>query len=345
MYPETRKIIQKLIEEKIIPGTSYGFIEGDKQYRYREGYAAVYPDKEAIQENQLYDVASLTKVMMTTTVILQLIEEGKVRLDEAVQTYLPDFSSPKVTIRHLLTHTSAIKGYIPNRDALAEEELKKSILQLPVEDAIGKQVVYTDTGMILLGFLIEEVEGEMLTKVFEKRVLQPLNLMDSSFHPDHPRRCAPTELHPKRGLIRGEVHDPKAYVLGDHCGSAGLFSSLNDCLKFAQMILKKGELDGVRILQQQTVEKLMKDWTPTGDLKRSLGWNLKGIEERPVLFHTGFTGTFMLLDVYQNKAFIFLSNRVHPKSDTPVYLKKRDEVVNSYLLERNKVTATEEAPF
>lgn len=329
-------MIQKLIAEKIIPGTSYGFIEGGKQYRYTEGYAAVFPEKESIQENQLYDIASLTKVMMTTTVILQLVEENKIAIDDTLQEYLADFTCPKVTIRHLLTHTSAIKGFIPNRDALSAEALKKAILQLPVEDTIGKQVVYTDTGMILLGFLIEEIENETLIKVFEKRVIQLLNLTDSSFHPTRPDQCAPSELHPKRGLIRGEVHDPKAYVLGDHCGSAGLFSSLNDCLKFAQMILNKGQLDGTRILQQQTVEKLLNDWTPTRELNRSLGWDLKGTKKHLILFHTGFTGTFMLIDIHESKAFVFLSNRVHPKSDTPVYLKKRDELVNCYLLERDK---------
>lgn len=338
MYFETRKLIQNLIEGKIIPGTSYGFIEGDKQYRYTEGYAAVYPKKEAIQENQLYDVASLTKVMMTTTVILQLLEEGKIAIDDPLQDYLADFTSPEVTVRHLLTHTSAIKGYIPNRDALPAEELKKTILQLPVAETIGKKVTYTDTGMILLGFLIEEVEQMTLINVFEKRVIQPLNLTDSTFQPKQIERCAPTELHPQRGLIRGEVHDPKAFVLGVHCGSAGLFSSLNDGLKFAQMILNKGQLDGVRILQQQTVENLLKDWTPTGDLWRSLGWDLKGTQNQPILFHTGFTGTFMLLDIQREKAFVFLSNRVHPKSDTPIYLNKRDEVVNAYLLEKGKMS-------
>lgn len=338
-------MIQKLIEENIIPGASYGFIEGNKQYSYKEGYAAVYPEKEDIQKNQLYDVASLTKVMMTTTVILQLVEEGKIRIDDTVQKHLPAFSSPEVTIRHLLTHTSAINGYISNRDALTAEELKRAILQLPVGDAIGKQVVYTDTGMILLGFLIEEIEKETLMKVFEKRVILPLNLKDSSFHPEQPGRCAPTELHPKRGLIRGKVHDPKAFVLGDHCGSAGLFSSLKDCLTFAQMMLNKGQLNVVRILQQQTVDNLVNDWTPTGGLKRSLGWDLKETPKQPVLFHTGFTGTFIVLDILQNKAFIFLSNRVHPKSDTPVYLKKRDELVTIYLLEKDKMSLASNSSF
>ena len=345
MYSETRKMIQKLIEENIIPGTSYGFIEGNKQYRYEEGFAAVYPDKETIQKGQLYDVASLTKVMMTTTVILQLIEEGRVAIEDTVQAHLSDFSSSKVTIRHLLTHTSAIRGYIPNRDSLSAEELKTAIFQLPVEETIGTQVVYTDTGMILLGFLIEEIEQTTLVKVFEKRIIQPSNLKDSTFHPEKPSHCAPTELHSKRGLIRGEVHDPKAFVLGDHCGSAGLFSSLNDCLRFAQMMLNKGQLDGVRILQSQTVERLLEDWTPTRNLNRSLGWDLKGTKNNPVLFHTGFTGTFMALDIHQNKAFIFLSNRVHPQSDTPVYLEKRDEVVSAYLLEKDKISLAEDASF
>lgn len=336
MYPKTRKAIQSLIQEGIMPGASYAFIEGNDVQHYLDGLAAIFPEEEAIKPGLLYDVASLTKVMMTTTVILQLIEEGKMAVDDPVQQHLLEYSSSEVTIRHLLTHTSAINGYIPNRDALSASELKRALMELPVGENRGKEVVYTDTGMILLGFIIEKIEQLPLQQVFNKRVLQPLKLEDSTFEPTDVNQCAPTELHPKRGLIRGEVHDPKAFVLKGHCGSAGLFSSLKDCLTFAQMMLNKGESNGVRVLKEKTVEGLLKDWTPTGDLWRSLGWNLKGNKDHPILFHTGFTGTFILIDVLEQKAFVFLSNRVHPKSHTPTYLEKRDMLIDIYLKEKRK---------
>lgn len=334
MYPQTRNQIEKLQKEGLFPGACYGFIDGERIMRYQTGVAALYPEIEPIQEKQLYDVASLTKVMMTTMVILQLLEEKRIAIDDPVQEHLSEYSVPEVTIRHLLTHTSDIKGYIPNRDALSAEDLKRALMNLPAGEQLGQEAVYTDTGLILLGFMIEAIEQETLTIVFEKRVIQPLGLKETTFSPTNHSLCAPTELHPKRGLIRGEVHDPKAYVLKEHCGSAGLFSSLKDCLSFAQMILNKGRLNGIRILQEETIAKLAKDWTPTGTLNRSLGWDLKGTDHHPLLFHTGFTGTFMLLDVQQHAAFVFLSNRVHPNSHTPTYLEKRDQLLETYLKEK-----------
>lgn len=334
MYDNTRKLIRHFTEDGTLPGASYAFINQKGTRQYREGLAALIPHQEPIRENQQYDVASLTKVILTTTVILQLLENRTLELDAFVQTYLPDFSADQLTLRHLLTHTSGLNGFIPNRDALSASELKAALLNLPVDDTFGKKVNYTDTNMILLGYIIETMEDETLSAVFEKRIMRPLNLLDSTFHPTDPTQCAPTENHPDRGIIRGEVHDPKAKVLGDHCGSAGLFSTLNDVSRFSQMLLQKGQLDGVRILQESTVEQLTQDWTPNGKLERSLGWDLKVREQGRYLFHTGFTGTFMLLDIKEQTAFVFLSNRVHPTSDTPAYLKKRDQLIETYLSEK-----------
>lgn len=334
MYDNTRKLIRRFTEDGTLPGASYAFINQQETRQYREGLAALIPHKEPIIENQQYDVASLTKVMLTTTVILQLLENRVLALDASVQTYLPDFSAGQVTLRHLLTHTSGLNGFIPNRNALSASELKAALLRVPVEDSFGIEAKYTDTNMILLGYIIEVIEKETLSAVFEKRVIQPLNLRYSTFHPADLAQCAPTEKQPDRGVIRGVVHDPKALVLGDHCGSAGLFSTLNDVSRFSQMLLQKGQLDGIRILQESTVDQLSQDWTPNGKLERSLGWDLKVRKKDCYLFHTGFTGTFILLDIKKQTAFVFLSNRVHPTSDTPVYLKKRDQLIDTYFAEK-----------
>lgn len=335
MYPKTMNVIQKLVEEEVIPGASFGFIKNNERSEYRKGLSAIVPNREAIKENQLYDIASLTKVLVTTTIILQLWQEEKLDPADKVSDYLTDFSSKEVTLRHLLTHTSGIEGYIPNRDALSASELKKAILQLPVGKHFEKEVHYTDIGFVLLGFIIEMIEKTSLVNVFADRISGPLNLKDSSYHPRDKAMCAPTEWNPKRGMIRGEVHDPKAYILGDHCGSAGLFSTLTDCLTFSQMMLNQGELNGKRILNQKTVLSLLEDWTPSGKLNRSLGWDLKTKGTKNYLFHTGFTGTFIVLDILGKEAFVFLSNRVHPtntnKSD---YLNQRNRLVECYLTEK-----------
>lgn len=340
-YPKTQKLIEELIAESTIPGASYAFIEPTETVFRRQGYAAVLPEKEPILEDELYDLASVTKVMMTTTLVLQLWEEGKLNLDDSVGKYLPSFSQPQVTLRHLLTHTSALNGFIQNRNLLSAEELAEALLHLPVGENFGKEVVYTDTSMILLGFVIEKITGETLTTVFEERIAQPLNLKNTTFKPSNPLQAAPTENHPERGWIRGIVHDPKALVLYPHCGSAGLFSSLEDVVSFSQMLLNGGSLAGVQILRSEIVAALMQDWTPTGKLNRSLGWAFLGTTDGTnpsrYLLHSGFTGTFILLDLVNKQGFVFLANRLHLQNDTPHYLKRRNLLLATYIAEIEEI--------
>ncbi|MGX7420536.1 serine hydrolase domain-containing protein [Carnobacterium gallinarum] len=336
-YPKTQSMVAELIAEGTIPGASYAFIEPQEIRIYREGHAAIFPEEEPILENELYDLASVTKVMMTATLILQLWEAGSLDIEDSVTKYLPEFSQPQVTIRHLLTHTSALNGYIENRDSLSSEELSEAFMHLTVGENFGKEVLYTDTSMILLGFIIEKITNQTVTTVFEERISRPLELKETLFKPTNPLQCAPTENHPVRGMIRGEVHDPKALVLYPHCGSAGLFSSLQDVIRFSQMMLNGGSWKGVQILKEATVEQLMHDWTPTGDLNRSLGWAFLGSADGAVpnryLLHTGFTGTIIILDLVKKRSFVFLSNRVHVQMDTPYYLKRRNILMETYIAE------------
>lgn len=197
MYPKTINVIQQLVEDEVIPGASFGFIKNNEQATYREGLSAIVPNREALKENQLYDIASLTKVLLTTTIILQLWQEEKLNPADKVSDYLTDFPSKEVTLRHLLTHTSGIEGYIPNRDALSASELKEAILHLPVGKIFDKEVRYTDTGFILLGFIIEAIEKTTLVNVFANRISGPLNLNDSSYHPRDKEMCVPTEWNSK----------------------------------------------------------------------------------------------------------------------------------------------------
>ncbi|CZQ90452.1 beta-lactamase [Trichococcus palustris] len=336
MYPETRKKIAKMLEEKVFPGASYAFIEGEAVWEYREGVAAAYPETEPLREGMLYDLASLTKVVVTTTILLQLYEEGEIDFDQPVQAILPAFSSPKVTLRHLLTHTADLKGYIKNRDALSAAELSAALLTLEPESQFGKKVTYTDAGLIIAGFIIEKLTGKSVAENFEERVKKPLGMDASTYHPAASADCIPTENHPQRGVIRGEVHDPKARILGDHCGSAGLFAPMKDVLRFSQMLLHEGEWEGVRILKKETVRMLLQDWGHVPGNARSLGWNLLGAGFGQALFHTGYTGTFLILDPAAKQGFLFLSNRVHPDDHRPEWILVRDELIDTYQKERTK---------
>ena len=198
---------------------------------------------------------------------------------------------------------------------------------------VGEKVVYADIGLILLGQIIEVFYHRPVQAVIMTEVLRPLGMKNSTFAPPK-KQCVPTELTATRGLIQGEVHDPKAFILGEHCGSAGLFSNLADLIKFAKWMLAPQTIPG--ILAPETVVMLYADHTPTHDLGRSLGWNLRYDQSNtPCLYHTGFTGTFMLLDQKGKNALIVLTNRVHPRVDNEAFLEWRDKIVATYLAEKD----------
>jgi len=333
MYPETQKKIAEMLEGNVFPGATYTFIDKDETETQLIGSAAILPEREDLREGMLYDVASLTKVIVTTTLLLQLHEEGEISFEDPVRAYLPAFPSDAVTIRHLLTHTSDLKGYIKNRDALPAEKLAAALTALEPGENLGEKVVYTDTGLILAGFIIEKLTGKSVAENFEQRIKQPLAMMDSSYQPTDPMRCVPTQNHPTRGVIRGVVHDPKAVILGGHCGSAGLFAPMQDLIRFSKMLLHFGEWEGQRILRKETVQALLRDWGIVPDQPRSLGWNLFQDGEDFVLWHTGYTGTFMILDPNHQKGFLLLSNRVHLEDRRPEWIAVRDELVAIYLKE------------
>ncbi|MPM52694.1 hypothetical protein SDC9_99455 [bioreactor metagenome] len=339
MYPKTQKKIAEMLKDAVFPGVSYTFIDKEKTETRLVGAAAILPEREGMREGMLYDVASLTKVIVTTTILLQLHEEGKISFDNPVRAYLPAFSSDAATIRHLLTHTSDLKGYIKNRDALSAEELSSALIALEPGENLGKKVVYTDTGLILAGFIIEKLTGKSVEENFEQRIKRPLAMKESTYQPDDPMRCVPTQNHPTRGVIRGVVHDPKALILGGHCGSAGLFAPMQDLIRFSQMLLHFGEWEGQQILRKESVQALLQDWGNVQGQPRSLGWNLFQDGEDFVLWHTGYTGTFMILDPNRKKGFLLLSNRVHLEDHRPEWITVRDELIAIYLKEASEEKA------
>ena len=202
----------------------------------------------------------------------------------------------------------------------------QAYLTLKAGDNLGKVVKYTDAGTILLGFMLEEIFQKPVTTIFKEEILEPLEMLNSQFPPlDTHYSIASTE-----DTLCGQTHDPKARVLAEHAGNAGLFTNLADLLKFTQMYLNEGRLpDGRTFLQRETIAQLYQDQTPNKEGRRSLGWDLR----YGFLFHTGYTGTFLCIDPKLQQAFIFLSNRVHPHDFRQEYLAKRDELIAIYLKE------------
>jgi CubicO group peptidase (beta-lactamase class C family) len=272
-------------------------------------------------DKSIYDLASLTKVIGTTTAAMILFDEGKLVLDEKVQHYLPGFTGglkDEVTVRMLLMHRGGLPaGRELWRHAKSPEEAKQMVIDTPLEYRPGTGFVYSDIGADLLGMIVEACAGERLDTFLDHRVFKPLGMDDTGFKPADSLvyRIAPTEVTPPRGYpVRGEVHDENAFALGGVAGHAGLFGTASDLAVFAQMLLNGGTYAGARIIADSTV----KLFTTKASGSRALGWEVgEGQHGAGMYFgenafgHTGFTGTSIWIDPDRQMFVILLTNRVH----------------------------------
>ena len=276
---------------------------------------AVDPDRT------IYDVASLSKVIGTTTAVMVLYDEKKIDLDAPVFRYLPAFSGgmkDDVTVRELLTHRSGLPaGRDLWRKARSPQEARDMVLATPLEYRPNTAYIYSDLGADVLGMIVEEVSGQRLDVFLSNRVFGPLGMHDTYYRPSDSLRyrIAPTEVTPPRGYpLRGEVHDENAYALGGIAGHAGLFSTAADLSIFAQMMLNGGSYDGVQVISDSTVSL----FTRRSAGHRALGWDTadgdygsgKYLTER-AYGHTGFTGTSIWIDPDREMFVVLLTNRVH----------------------------------
>lgn len=329
-FQKTRQQIEAMVFDQVIPGVSYGLITGSRVETNYLGCATWQPQRQALMPGQYYDLASLTKVMTTTVMILKMIHEKILTLQTPVHQLLPEFLDERIQVRHLLTHTSGIAGYIPHRNELPPAQLKAALLGLGVGSGFLRTVKYTDVGLIFLGFIIENHYHYPVQQVLTKEVIDPLNLNNTTFTPPK-LQCVPTTYDPVLGLLQGVVHDPKARILGEHCASAGLFSTLTDVLKFSQWLLGQ-YVPPSAPLDQGMIEALFQNYSGLIDQPRSLGWDLRrnAVDGHWLLYHTGFTGTFIIVDrVYQN-ALVVLSNRIHPSGHNDRFLEQRERIVQSF---------------
>ena len=275
-----------------------------------------------VPEQSIYDLASLTKVVGTTTAIMILYDEGRVALDARAVEYLPAFTGgwkDSITVRQLLTHRS---GLAASRDlwklATNPQEARLGAIDAPLVCRPGVCFEYSDLGMIVLGMIVENVAGVGLDQFVDERVFQPLGMTATYFRPAASLRAriAPTDVTPPRGYpIRGEVADENAFALGGVAGHAGLFSTAADLSVFAQMMLNGGTFNGVRIVADSTIALFTKRTAGT----RALGWDtaedngggsgqyLSGTSYG----HTGYTGTSLWIDPDRELFVILLTNRVH----------------------------------
>lgn len=315
------KLIKAYIASGIFPGASFALVNKGKIAKYTFGYDRLRPEKVSLKTDMAYDLASVSKVVGTGTVVIDLIFSGEIGLDALLIDYYPAFvghGADKLTIRQLLTHTSGINPFIKNRNDLSYRELRTSLNH--VDASLDKVFYYSDVNFILLGFMLETIYQQELSDILQAQVFKPFNMTQTGFIA--PENTVSTAWQ----LPKGVVHDPKARVLGKHTGSAGLFSTLDDLVKFSQAYFTDD-----RYLA------LLQDYSLTQD-QRSLGWDIFAFEHAQSsqqssqwLLHTGYTGTFLMINLKTQQAVIFLSNRIHLKDDRLGWIEDRDVLINKFV--------------
>jgi uncharacterized protein YbbC (DUF1343 family)/CubicO group peptidase (beta-lactamase class C family) len=333
--PERLARIDDVVNDGIARGDCPGAVvlvlhRGKVVHRKAYGQRSVQPDAVPMTADTVFDLASLTKPVATSASIMLLVEDGKLRLDDSVAKYLPDFAAAgkeNVTVEMLLLHVSGLIADNPVADYRdGKEKALERICKLEPQNPPGSRFVYSDVNFIVLGVLVEKLSGQPLDVFARRRVFEPLGMKETGFRPGEGlrRRAAPTEKRDGKWLV-GEVHDPRAALLDGVAGHAGLFSTAADPAVFARMMLDGGRHDGKVFLKPESMRALTTPRpVPLAGGKRglrTLGWDVdtsyssqRGDLSRPGsgYGHTGFTGTSLWLDPDSDTAVIFLSNRVHP---------------------------------
>ena len=335
-------IVAAAIAEGAAPGAALA-VGRHGRLVVQRGYGRADWDSAAppVDSTTIYDLASLTKVVATTTAAMILEEEGRLVLDSAVRHYLPELDAPDkkgITVRMLLTHRGGLEaGAALYRTVYGRRAYLAEINRRPSRAAPMTQTVYSDWDIVLLGLVVERITQTSLDVFVEQRVFGPLGMRDTRFLPDaeHRARAAPTAVDPSRGgLLRGIVHDGNAWAIGGVSGHAGLFSTARDLAIFAQMLLNGGRYDTVRILKPQTVAR----WTAPqgGEASRALGWDTPaprssaGRYFSPRSFgHTGFTGTSIWIDPERGLFVVLLANRVSSRGTSERHVPLRRAVADA----------------
>ena len=333
---EIPPLVEAAIEEKKLPGAVVLVGRGDRViYQKAIGNRSVEPITEPMTLDTIFDLASLTKVVATTTSVMKLMEDGKIRMNDRVATFIPGFEQYRkadITVRHLLTHTSGLRPDLDLAETWtgSDEAIHLATEEVPTSPP-GERFVYSDINFLLLGEIVHRVSERPLDQFAREEIFVPLKMNETMFRPPESLRgrIAPTEKCTPFGwpcegadvhMLRGVVHDPTARRMGGVAGHAGLFSTAADLSIFCRMLLNGGQYNGVRVLSPLTVAKMTGPVIGNDPGLRGLGWDIDSPyssnrgELLPIgsFGHTGFTGTSIWIDPVTREFVVFLSNRVHP---------------------------------
>ena len=326
-FSRVNKIMENAISDSVFPGAVLLF-GIDNEFLYSKTFGHYTYDKSSpeMKLNTIFDLASVSKVVGTTSAAMILVEKGKLNLNDKVIKYLPEFNNngkDKITIRNLLLHNSGLAAFKKYYDIYnTAEEVINDIMNTDLVYKTGTKYVYSDLGIITLQQVIEKITGMGLDKFLKKNLFDPLDMTRTMYNPPDSLKsqCAPTEIDTffRMRPLQGEVHDERAYMLHGVAGHAGLFSTAEDLSKFVRMLLNNGMYNGKHILDKNIIQ----EWTTKQTIQstRGIGWDTKSKEKSSSgkyfsmnsFGHTGYTGTSIWVDKESNLFVIMLTNRVYP---------------------------------
>jgi len=335
-FPQTYAVLRDAIVARAFPGCAFGYL-ADGKIRLLDAlgsftYAAKSVANPAVTRETLYDIASLTKVVATTSAAMLLYQRGQLDLDLPLGELLPGFIvgrdnsqlARKVTLRHLLAHNSGLPGYVPFfHTASNPYGVLRGCLQLPIEAEPGSRAEYSDPGFILLGKAVETILGEPLSAWVQREVFLPLGMTSTRYCPPPSMRSEipPTEEDElfRQRIIQGEVQDEHAYLLKGAAGHAGLFSNVPDLLRFSEAILSPAELP---LFHPETIALFATRQPPEGS-SRALGWDTPSENSSSGHFfssnsigHLGYSGCSLWIDLEAKVSAVLLTNRTWPHRES-----------------------------
>ena len=339
-FSEVEKVVNDAIKDSAFPGAAVLISKDGTIYFYKAfGNYTYHKDSKEVTINTIYDLASLTKVIATTTAAMICIDRYLLKLDDKVSKYIPEFSSNKkenVTIKNLLLHNSGLPSWKKFWGVYDNpEDIFNTIYNSELEYETGTKTIYSDLGLITLGKIIEKVSGKSLSDFCKEEIFVPLEMNDTYFNPPDSLkyRIAPTEFdnYWRKRLLIGEVHDEASALLKGVAGHAGLFSTAEDIHNLLITILNKGKYKEKQIIKSSTIELFIKKYDNS---TRALGWDIKSPEgsssgkyfSESSFGHTGFTGTSVWVDPVKEIAVVFLTNRVYPTRENRKIIRVRPEL-------------------
>jgi CubicO group peptidase (beta-lactamase class C family) len=338
-------VLRDSVQDRIFPGAVAALTSSTDEIYIPFGRETYDPTARPISDECIFDVASLTKILATTTAIMQLVERKQLALHDRAFNFIPQLRrvlKDQITIFQLLAHTAGFPGGEPlSRHLKSRDEIVESICSINLSYLPGTGRIYDDLGYIILGLIVESITGLTLDKYCENEIFKPLGMSETMFVPPKALlgRVVPTEIDADRGgLLRGIVHDERAHLMGGVAGHAGIFTTARDLGKFSRSMMghDKGAL--ARTLSTASVTLMWSRQWQDSEGEYGLGWDrlrpsyMNGIDDSDAVGHTGFTGVSLVISPKRDLAMILLSNRVHPvRSSTTLIGQARRRFVEAVM--------------